>query len=766
MKSRTAIEVTAKRSMIISQGIPMHSIILLLLAVFIIMFHSAAAITSVSAQYVGRAKCASCHSAQAELWSGSHHDLAMQLATESTVLGDFADTKLTHFGVTSSFFKKNGKFMVRTENADGKLEDFVIKYTFGAHPLQQYLIEFPGGRMQALSLAWDTRAKEQGGQRWFHLYPNEKIAHNDELHWTKLNQNWNSMCAECHSTHLEKNYDPVSKTFSTTWSEINVSCEACHGPGSDHVNWAVRKPGWEAQETGMGLKLLLDERKDIQWKINPESGKVYRSKARSSDKEIEMCARCHSRRSPISRDYVHGERLLDHYLPSRLDQGMYFADGQMNDEVYVYGSFVQSKMYQAGVTCSDCHQPHSLDLNSLGNGVCLQCHQADKYNNSSHHFHKPGSLGGSCAECHMPPRTYMVVDPRHDHSMRIPRPDLSVKLGTPNACNHCHQDKSSEWAAEQVANWYGRTPKGFQPFATALHAARNQIPDAGSGLAALIRNTQTPDIVRATALAEIGHYLQWATVDVLTAGMGDDNPMVRAATLTALEAAPSNLQVRLAWQLLSDPVRAVRIEAARLLATIPAGELSQDKRTLLVNGVNEYIESQLAMAERPEAQINLGNLYVARGEADKAVTAYLTATALDPRYVAGYVNLAHIYGLQGDETAAENTLRQAARSIPDNSHLQHALGLSLVRQKRADEAVAVLRQAARLNPENARYVYVYAVALNSTGDPKQAIMVLQGAHNAHPNNVDILNALIAFNRDLGNHQAARAYARKLKRLSP
>ncbi len=761
MNSKTTIDLTGRSSMIPGHFFSMNSIILLVLTLLVI-FDSTAAPN----QYVGQDVCAGCHPEQTVQWSGSHHDLAMQLATDSTVLGDFTNTKLTHFGVTSSFFKKNSKFMVRTEGADGKLEDFVIKYTFGVHPLQQYLIEFPGGRLQALSLAWDTRMKEQGGQRWFHLYSNEKIAHNDELHWTKLNQNWNSMCAECHSTRLEKNYDPISKTFSTTWSEINVSCEACHGPGSDHVAWADRKPGWEAQNANKGLQLLLDERKGIQWKINQESGKVYRSEIRTSDKEIEMCARCHSRRSPITRDYVHGERLLDHYFPMRLGEGMYFSDGQIEDEVYVYGSFVQSKMYQAGVTCSDCHEPHSLDLKSPGNGVCLQCHQADKYNDTGHHFHKPGQLGTSCAECHMPPRIYMVVDPRHDHSMRIPRPDLSVELGTPNACNHCHQDKSSQWAAEQVVNWYGRTPKGSQVYATMLHAARNEMPDAGNGLAVLIRDKQTPDIVRATALAEIGPYLNRATFDVLTAGHADDNPMVRAATLTTLEAAPSKLQAGLAWRLLNDPVRAVRIEAARVLAAIPADEMAKDKRAMLENRINEYIESQLVMAERPGAQMNLGNLYVARGEADKAVTAYLTATTLDPRYVPGYINLAHFYGLRGEEVKAENILRQAARSIPDNGYLQHALGLSLVRQKRADEAVEALRLAARLNPKNARYLYVFAVALNSMGEPKQAIMVLQGAHNAHPNNVDILNALIAFNRDIGNHHAALTYARKLKLLSP
>ena len=423
---------------------------------------------------------------------------------------------------------------------------------------------------------------------------------------------------------------------------------------------------------------------------------------------------------------------------------------------------LQSKMYQGGVTCSDCHEPHSLDLRVPGNGVCLQCHRADKYDSTQHHHHQQGSPGASCAECHMPPRTYMVVDPRHDHSMRIPRPDLSVKLGTPNACNQCHQDKSPEWAAAQVSDWYGHTPEGIQTYAPALHAMRNRVPDAAGSLAELIRNAQTPDIARATILAGIGPYLSRTTADVLAIGNADSNPMLRAAIPTALEAVPPNAQVRLAWPLLSDPVRAVRIEAARLLAAIPVGELPAEQRVQLDKAMNEYIESQLAMAERPEAQANLGNLYAARGDLDKAVSAYLAASAIEPMFVPAYVNLADLYRSRGDEAAAEKVLRQAAGLIPDSGALHYALGLSLIRQKRASAAVEELRLAARLSPENPRYVYVYAVALNSTGRAQQAIMVLQGAHNAHPNDRDILSALVAFNRDAGNDEQAARYVQKLK----
>jgi predicted CXXCH cytochrome family protein len=563
-----------------------------------------------------------------------------------------------------------------------------------------------------------------------------------------------------------KNYDAGTRIFSTTWSEIDVSCEACHGPGAGHVAWAKHKPGWEKLESNKGLQLSLDERNGIHWKINPETGHAARSKVRSSDKEIQMCARCHSRRSPISNDYVHGEPLLDHYLPRLLDEGMYFADGQMDDEVYVYGSFIQSKMYHDGVTCSDCHEPHSLALRAPGNGVCVQCHQATKYDQQSHHFHEAGSQGASCAECHMPPRTYMVVDPRHDHSMRVPRPDLSVKLGTPNACNNCHDDKDAAWTAAQVKNWYGDAPQGFQQYAQELHAARQGSPGTGSDLAALIRNTETPAIARATAIAEIGPYLSAATIDVLPLALADDDPGVRAAAVAMLDSVPLDIRVRLAFPMLEDPVRAVRIETARVLASIPTGELSKDQQALLDKALQEYIVSQQAMAERPEAQTNLGGLYAALGESDKAAAAYKTAIELNPVYVPGYVNLADLYRAQGKETEAEKVLRRAAKKIPGNAGVHHALGLSLVRQQRTKEGVEELRLASTLGSDNARYIYVYAVALNSIGEPEKAILVLQGAHNQYPNNRDILSALVAFHRDAGNQEAARNYAEKLRSVLP
>jgi len=739
---------------------------LVLVAIGLVVSAPGAPAAAPAPEYVGRPVCAGCHEAQETQWEGSHHDLAMQPANDSTVLGNFNDVEVTHYGVISYFYRNNDRFMVRTEGPDGKSQEFEVKYTFGVTPLQQYLIEFPGGRMQAFSLAWDTRPGAQGGQRWFHLYPDEKIAYDDELHWTRPSQNWNSMCAECHSTDLKKNYDAESRTFSTTWSEIDVSCEACHGPGSAHVTWARSGADREIPDADRGLVVTFDERHGVRWPMNVETGNAARSQPRQSSVEIETCARCHARRSPISGDYVHGKPLLDQYLPSVLTERLYFDGGQIDGEVYVYGSFLQSRMYQAGVTCSDCHDPHSLGLRSPGNAVCAQCHLAEKYDSKNHHFHQDGSPGASCAECHMPPRTYMVVDPRHDHSMRVPRPDLSVQLGTPNACNNCHGDKDAAWAAEKTKAWYGKTPSGFQKYARAFHAARHELPGAGGMLAAQALNTSTPSIARATALAEIGPYLSTATLDAVVAGVSDRDPLVRASAMRPLDYAPPDIRVRLAFPLLGDPIRAVRIEAARVLAPLPTGDLSEVQRSALQAGIREYVDAQMAMAERPEAQVNLGILYASMGEAARAIEAYRTALAIDPVYIPGYVNLADVYRTQGDEAEAEKVLREAVRIRPANADARYALGLTLVREQRAGEALEELRLAADLNPDNGRYVYVYGVALHSTGQPEQAVAVLEAGLGRHPYDRDILGALAAFYRDMGRPEKARTYAERLRALSP
>jgi predicted CXXCH cytochrome family protein len=724
-----------------------------------------------AAKFAGSQTCAGCHQAEAELWRGSHHKLAMDHATDKSVLGDFADASFDHYGVRSRFFRKDGKFFAETDGPDGKLAVFEIKYTFGVDPLQQYLIEFANGRLQALSIAWDCRPKEKGGQRWFHLYPNEDIRHDDVLHWTKLNQNWNFMCAECHSTGVRKNYDAVNDRFSTTWSEISVGCEACHGAGSPHVAWAHEKQRWwpsrKSDDPTMGLAERFTERRDATWSPNAARGTAIRSSApRTLRAEVETCGRCHARRGQFSEAWVPGRWLSETHMVSPLSRGLYHADGQMLDEVYEYGSFKQSKMFAAGVTCSDCHEPHGGKLRASADGVCLQCHASDKYAAPTHHGHAAMNPPLSCASCHMPERTYMVVDRRHDHSFRIPRPDVSAKLGTPNACNDCHNDKTAEWAASAVERWHGPNRKGWQNFAAAFHAAWTGKSDAAALLGAVAADRDVPAFTRAGALTELRSLVSPSNVNLVRAELSDPDPMVRIGALDMLERVPANQLWPLVSPLLSDSNRGVRIRAALLLAAVPTASQPPADRERFDHAAGEFVAAQRLNADRPEARSALANFYARRSLAAEAEAEYRAALQLSPQFVPAAINLADLYRQLKREGDGESVLRTAVAASPADAGLHHALGLALTRIKRTDEAIAELRRAAELEPGRARYVYVYAVALNSAGRGDNAIAVLKEALARHPEDRDILLALATFSRDAGNLASALEYAERLARLAP
>ncbi len=344
--------------------------------------------------YLGRDACLACHQAEFDAHAGSHHDLAMQPATAETVLGDFDNAEFVYFGVVSRFFTRDGNFYIKTDSPDGGLREYRVEYTFGVDPLQQYLVALPGGRLQALPLCWDTRPRAEGGQRWFHLYPDEAILPGDELHWTGRNQNWNFSCAECHSTNLHKGYDLSTDTFHTTWSEVDVSCEACHGPGSGHVAWAEEagEGANKADALDAGLVINLPDEDGGKWRFLPGAPTAVRSTPRSVRTEVEMCARCHSLRAALTDEYQHGAPILDSHRVSLLTAPEYFPDGQVLEEDYVYGSFLQSRMYAAGVTCTDCHDPHTAQLRATGDALCFQCHQPTVFGVESHSRHP--SAGG------------------------------------------------------------------------------------------------------------------------------------------------------------------------------------------------------------------------------------------------------------------------------------------------------------------------------------------------------------------------------------
>jgi predicted CXXCH cytochrome family protein len=708
--------------------------------------------------FVGSETCASCHAAEAGLWQRSQHNYAMQHATDASVLGDFNDAGFDYFGVHSRFFRQDGKFFVETDGPNGKLAAFEAKYTFGIDPLQQYLVEFPDGRLQALPLAWDTRPKEKGGQRWFHLYPNEEIRHDDVLHWTKLNQNWNFMCAGCHSTGVRKNYDAAHDRFATRFAEIGVGCEACHGEGSRHAAWAREQAGWwpfgKHDDPAKGLLVRFDERNGVTWSRDPTTGMPRRSVAPAIlRKEVETCGLCHARGGAFSEDWVPGRWLSDTHVVSLFARGLLQADGQMRDveETYNYAAFKQSKMFAMGVTCSDCHDPHSAVLRAPGDGVCSQCHAPDRYATAVHRHHDEANPSLSCASCHMPARTYMVVDRRHDHSFRVPRPDLSAKLGTPNACNDCHTDKSADWAASAIEQWYGPNRKGFQNYAGAFHAAWTDAPDRGALLAAIIKDMPTPAIARASALSELAANVSPSNVGLARAGLSDSDPLVRIGALDMLENVPAE-QI---WPL-----------AAPLLAPVPTARQPAGDRDRFERAAGELIAAQRLNADRPEARGTLGNFYVLRGRAAEAETEFKAALRLEPQFAPAAINLADLYRQLRRDDEGASVLRAAIVASPQDAGLHHALGLAWVRAKRFDAALEELHRAVELAPDRARYAYVYAVALHSAGRSGEALAILEATSVRQPNDRDTLIALIGFNREAGDLKSALEHAERLARIDP
>jgi predicted CXXCH cytochrome family protein len=711
--------------------------------------------------FVGGETCAGCHQDESAAWLGSHHDLAMQTVSSETVLGDFSDQRFEYNGLVSRFFKRGSEYWISTDGPDGKLQDYRVEYVFGVHPLQQYLLTLPGGRLHALSIAWDSRTAEEGGQRWFHLYPDESVDASDPLHWTGAYQNWNTRCAECHSTNLQKNFDPKSGEFATTWTELNVNCEACHGAGRRHVSLA--REGKLAGEKASGFPVDLAERGE--WLFTEGNSIARRQAPLERSQQIEACGRCHSRRGTLG-DYEYGKDLLDTHRLSLLEAPLYHPDGQILDEVYVHGSFLQSKMYQAGVVCSNCHEPHSNRLRAPGNGVCAQCHRADTYDSEQHHHHPESSAGAQCANCHMPETTYMEVDPRRDHSLRIPRPDLSVVIGTPNACNQCHSDRDAEWALQKLREWGTVFRDTASHPARALEQARRGDGRAVPQLAELAMAADQPAIWRATALVALGDFANRQAYEAAVQMLDSDDPLLRMAAVRALEFVPRQQLLGLLGKHFEDPSLAVRMEIARVLADLPLAQVDKASAAQLHTLFDQYLAVLAQHTDMPGIQLQLGVFFTNRQLWEPAELAYRRALQLNPQFLPALLNLADLYRALGREEEARDVLQQAIEIAPEQGGSHHALGLLETRAGNTSLAMASLERAAELEDVGIRHRYVYAIALHDNGELGKSIEILKRLNRSAPENPDLLLALVTYSREAGRRDDARRYAARLKDLVP
>lgn len=661
------------------------------------------------ATFVGSPVCAECHAAEYDAWQGSHHQLAMQPATGETVRGDFSNTEVRSFGAVARFRKNGDTFVVTTDDATGELQDYEVEWVFGVYPLEQYLVAFPGGRLQALPFAWDTRSRDEGGQRWFHLYPDEYIEPGDLLHWTGQQQNWNFMCAECHSTDVQMNFDETSGTFRTTYSEVSVGCEACHGPGSLH---ALEARSGEFRNSRLGLSVDLDDQGRAAWVIDPATGIAARSEpAMRPPQQPETCGRCHARRGFLTAEYQHGEPLTATHMPALLDEGLYYADGQILDEVYVYGSFVQSRMYRAGVTCSNCHDAHTAALKTGPDpdAVCYQCHLPTKFSATDHTGHEQGLV--ACVDCHMPERTYMVVDERRDHGFRVPRPDLTETIGVPNACADCHADRDAAWATAALKELHGATSR--PEFASAIHAGRSG--DGNALILESIANSTTPGIARGTLLSLLAPPFGDAEVAALQSALIDPDPLVRLAAVRILRFLPPEFRLHNGVELLADDVLAVRVEAAMAYADI-ADTLPAAAGDWFAAAAREFRAAQETQLNRAEAWASLGDFAIASGDFDEGIARYERAMEVEPRLARIYVNMADALRQLDDDARGRSVLETGIEHVPESAAIHHSLGLLLVREGDRPEALAALRKAVDLEPGNARYVYVLDVAQSEFGE--------------------------------------------------
>ncbi len=703
-----------------------------------------------SASTVRDTSCATCHEEEAAAWRGSHHDLAMDHASQANVLGDFDDATLEHATGTARFFKKDGGFWIRTTGPNGTDEDYRVSYVFGVDPLQQYLIEFSGGAIQSCDLAWNVEEA-----KWFDLTLEEPNGAEDPMHWTGAYQRWNAMCAECHSTNLDKRYDNKSGRYETSWTEIDVGCQACHGDGAGHLDWVADGSPDSIEHAGFARPLRRGEVAD----------------------QIEACAACHSRRVAIA-PLEAGGGFFDRYEPSTLRPGLYHADGQILDEVYVYGSFVQSKMYSKGVACTECHNPHTAQLVLEGNALCGQCHTPEAplerfptltkkdYDSPEHHHHEPGSPGAQCIACHMPERTYMQIDERHDHSFRIPRPDISVDLGTPNACNDCHADEDAKWATKHVAEWFGEREDEKPHFAYILEAGRMGDPRSFPWLIDLAQDAEQPAIVRATAIETLEPFGASAH-DALASFLTDEDPFVRTTAARSLISSPLQQRVGGLLPLLEDPVRSVRMQAARSLAELfKQSILPERERKLLEAGLDEYRAAQHYSGDLPGPHLNLGRLLEDTGKLAEAVIEYQRALEIDPWFTQAAFNLTALLNRLGRNPEALKILRDSIERFPEEGELHYSLGLLLAELGQMEESLAALTEAGRLVPSNPRIQYNRGLVLQKLGRLGDAENALLGAFALTPEEPQLVHALALLYKEQGDNDAAVRFASELVRLRP
>jgi tetratricopeptide (TPR) repeat protein len=741
-------------------GIVSTGIIVIMIPLSLLIHKPTSTSQTNEATFVGGKECISCHQREYDLWKGSDHDRAMMTANDSTVLGDFNNVEIELNGTNHKFFKREGKFFVYTSGIDGKMTEFQVTHTFGVRPLQQYLIPFERGKYQCLPIAWDSEKN-----RWYDMsamvYSQNELTPDSWFYWTNQSQNWNGMCAECHSTNLQKNYDLEKDSFNTTWSDINVNCEACHGPGSEHLDWAKLPEGSRDYDSNMGLVLKTSE----------TTSKQY----------IEACAPCHSRRTSFGPNEHTDSEYYNLHRPQNISPPLYYADGHILDEVYVFASFTQSKMYMHDVRCNDCHDSHSIKFKFEGNALCTQCHRPEEYDTYQHHFHKyanekgepvknkfgeiiPVGEGALCKTCHMPGNYYMGVDFRRDHSFRIPKPDLSIKYDVPNACNDCHADKSYQWSEDYIKKYYGERKKFT--YASVLADGYLKKENADTSLIRLIKNDLYPEMVRATSISYLSAYDNPAADSVIKEMLYNIEPLVRERAIDAYRTNDARQLIKIISPLLNDPIRMVRMSAANKLSGLSKEYFSEAQFNNLTKVQEEYFSALMYTADFPSGKYNLANYYFEKQDYVRAEKLYTASIEGDAYFYPAKSNLALLYYNQGKLNEAERLYLDLIKNHKEYTDGYYQLGLLYAEQKRYNESAAMLEKAVLVANYNPRIYYNLGILYQYLNNSAKAESSLLKAYSSSPNEFDLIYALADFYLKKQDYTSALKYAKEIRRIYP
>ncbi|HYG23977.1 MAG TPA: tetratricopeptide repeat protein [Verrucomicrobiae bacterium] len=709
--------------------------------------------------FAGSASCRECHRDTFEQWHGSHHQLAERPIDPQLDSRAFEpERRFQHGSQSVRVFLSNNVPWIEAIGLSGKPEVHAVARVLGHDPLRQFLVEFPGGRLQAMEAAYDPHSNN-----WFNVFGNEDRQPGEWGHWTGRGLNWNSMCASCHNTGLQRNYSAASDSYHTRFLENGVGCESCHGSMQPHNDWQKQfgKSG----------------------RPDPSLSKLTRVQTQ------DYCGSCHSRRSDLTGQFKAGEAFLDHYSPALVDASeTYYADGQVRDEDFEFGSFLGSRMHAKGVTCIDCHNPHTAKTILPGNFLCIRCHDgsrsdAPKIDPVSHSRHKvfgystegamtnfnlaaydPATIkekGGECVNCHMPQTTYMQRHRRHDHGFTIPDPLLTRELGIPNACTRCHQDKDVEWAIHHSSDWYGeRLNRPTRRRARLIAQAQQLDPQAAPQLLAWLPKEPLPYWQAVIA----GLLEPWAGDGNVSATLKSllqhTNALVRASAARALEPAvhARNAEVVTALrQALKDSQRNVRVAAAWSLRAErkPGSRADQELRASLEVG-----------ADQPLGQMQLGNYFIARGDLQTAVSHFQKAVQWDQRSPAIRQQLAILLSQLGRPHEAVEQLQAACRLAPSDANYRYELGLAHNEIGDLSGAVRELSAAVKLDPRLAMGWYNLGLAQHAMGQSVLGLESLAHAERLEPAQARIPYARATILLQIGQRNEAFAAARRALQIDP